>query len=94
MTYVLCQRGLFVPRVCPEGLKISFYYVYHKSSPPYFRFSNLLYKECLKYKSGEAKACKKGEPITQQLLFNTVYMVEDLMDEWGLQDTPWLLMLI
>lgn len=59
-----------------------------------FRFYNLLYKDCQKYKPGEAEAYRKGEPITQQLLFNTVYMVEDLMDAWGLQDTPWSFMLI
>lgn len=37
---------------------------------------------------------EEGQPITQQLLFNTVYIVEDFMDTWDLQDTPLSLILI
>lgn len=38
---------------------------------------------------GDAEAYQEeGEPITLQLLFNTVYMVEDSMDACDLQDTP------
>lgn len=99
MICVLCQRGLFIPGVCSKCLKIFLRHAKFTTSQllHLFRFYNLLYlyEECLKYKSGNTEAYQEeGEPITQQLLFNTVYMVEDLMDVWGLQDTPQSLIMI